>query len=280
MILAALAAASSAAEAKENWPQPALGPSVSGDPEVLFTFDDGPDDKITPRILDALHRHGVQAVFFVAGWRLRGRRDIAERRREVARDLLAAGHMIGNHTVNHVKLCSIEIEEGALEIDDNARLLAQFANMPVTFFRVPYGSRCRRVDTLLGERGLHHLHWDMDPHEYLTQSATDSVEYLIEQLRRLQGRAVILLHDTQPTTARTLPAILDWIALENERRVRDGERPIRILSYADIAWEQFAPGVVPLLDRVTRSARGFAPDVARQLLAPLAGPAPRHAAQL
>ena len=271
------------AEAREEggWAQPALGASASGDPEILFTFDDGPDATNTPRIVDALNAHGVKAIFFVAGWRIRattGKNALA--RRDTARKLLEAGQLFGNHTLDHVQLCDLTKEEAGHEIDENGRLLTEFTGMPVGFFRVPYGSRCRVVEELLSERGLHHLHWDLDAQEYWSQSTDETKEYLFDRLRRLKGRAVILLHDTKKTTARVLPEILEWIARENSQRLQTGERPIRILSYGDIVRERLAPGLLPLLDRGAQVARDLAPELARQLILPFAGESHPRAAAL
>ena len=50
-----------------GWPQPAAGPSASGAPELLLTFDDGPDPATTPIVLDILRARGLRAVFFQVG---------------------------------------------------------------------------------------------------------------------------------------------------------------------------------------------------------------------
>lgn len=278
VVLTVFAAASAGADATpRRWPQPAAGPSRSGDPEILFTFDDGPHENFTPRILDALRMHGVQAIFFVAGWRLSGRSADAERRRAAARRALADGHALGNHTIAHARMCTIRRPAAARQLDDNNALLAALSGMPVAFYRNPYGSRCRQVEELLAERGLEHLHWDIDPREYLHHDPAKTKSYLIRKLSRLRGRAVILLHDTQWPTARVLPEVLDWIAQENARRRADGERPIRILSYADLVRERLPAGWLRLLDRSSALARSFAPDVATRLVLRLAPRVPTYA---
>jgi hypothetical protein len=66
---------------------------------------------------------------------------------------------------------------------------------------------------------------------------------VIRKLRHLQQRAVIIMHDTHEITARALPIVLDSIDAENARRAETGARPIRILSYVDLAREQLAPGL-------------------------------------
>src|SRR6185503_1681795 len=85
------------------WTSPAAGGSASGDPEILFTFDDGPDLLRTPKILDTLREHGVQAVFFVVGRHLKGKRN-REVMPPIMRRLVAEGHTAGNHTVWHAHL--------------------------------------------------------------------------------------------------------------------------------------------------------------------------------
>src|SRR4051794_12123964 len=51
----------------KGWPSPAAGPTMSGDPELIFSFDDGPNPKTTPAVLDALKAHHIHAVFFLVG---------------------------------------------------------------------------------------------------------------------------------------------------------------------------------------------------------------------
>ena len=51
----------------KGWPLPAAGPTMTGDPELIFTFDDGPNPKTTPVVLDALAKHHIHAVFFMVG---------------------------------------------------------------------------------------------------------------------------------------------------------------------------------------------------------------------
>jgi hypothetical protein len=96
---------------------------------------------------------------------------------------------------------------------------------------------------MLAERGLHHLHWDIDPKEYLGRSAESTAAFVIGRLRRLRGRAVVLMHDTKGASARALPVILGWITEENRRRAERGERRIRILGGSDLVAEL---GTLPL----------------------------------
>jgi peptidoglycan/xylan/chitin deacetylase (PgdA/CDA1 family) len=268
------------ADARSNWPQPAAGASASGDPELVFTFDDGPHESDTASILDTLAQHHVHAIFFWTAWRVLGSKPIHERRRAAMERAVLEGHMVGNHTVHHAHLCRVPEADAAREIDENAAVFGRLTGLPMQLIRVPYGDRCKRVESMLEERGLHHLHWDMDPLEWEpTASAASTRDYLIGKIGHLRGRAVILMHDTKWDTMKALPQVLDWIDAENERRHEAGERPIRILSFADLAREQVPAPMRDLVDSATQAALAFAPDVATTLLLPLAGGAPptRHA---
>lgn len=225
---------------KKRWPKPAAGPSQSGGPEVVFTFDDGPHENYTRRILDALAAHRVQAIFYWVGRRVRHDRPVDRVRKALVARAVREGHLVGNHTVHHVHLCQAEPREAEKEIDLNRALLEAQARMPVVMFRVPYGAWCKRLMRMLAERQLEHLHWDIDPQEYNGLTTAGTAEHVIGQLKKLEGRAVLLMHDTHGVGARALPIILDWLDKENRRRRAKGERPIRIVSGAELVDEQQA----------------------------------------
>ena len=237
-LIASLSVVGAASDADaRSWPRPAAGDSVSGDPEIVFTFDDGPHEKWTALILDTLAAHHIHAIFFWVGHRVEGGRRGIERRRALVERAVSEGHLIGNHTVNHLHLCHRETD-AALEIDHNLGLYQTLTSLPIVLFRTPYGDRCRKLEALLGDRGLTHLHWDIDPREYNGLTADGTAQLVIGRIKRLRGRAVVLMHDTHGASARALPRILDWIDRENERRVHAGIRPIRILSGSDLVIER------------------------------------------
>ncbi|HKE13540.1 MAG TPA: polysaccharide deacetylase family protein [Kofleriaceae bacterium] len=226
--------------ARTPWPRPAAGESESGDPEVIFTFDDGPHETWSAQILDTLAAHHVSAIFYWVGHRIDNHRHDTKKRevrRDIVRRAISEGHLVGNHTVNHLHLCHSRTDAAA-EIDENDRLYQDAAELPIVMFRTPYGDHCPRVVELLAERGLTHMHWDIDPREWMGLSAEGAAASVIARLRRLQGRAVILMHDTKAQSARALPRILDWIEAENARRLQSGKRPIRILSGSDLLIER------------------------------------------
>lgn len=224
----------------KGWPVPAGGPSASGDPEIVFTFDDGPNPTTTPKVLDALAAHHVHAVFFMVGEMVdSGNKKVPA----IVARILREGHVIANHTMKHKDLCRVKSEEAAAaDIDDGRAAIEQVAGLSLGWFRTPYGSRCKRVEALLAERGLMHFHWDLDPQEWKHNDAKKAFDYVTGNLSRSSDRNVLLMHDIKAATVKALPEILDWIDAENARRAKDGKRPIRIVAAPMLAAEQLPTG--------------------------------------
>lgn len=218
-----------------NWPTPAAGSSVSGDPEVVLTFDDGPHPRATIKVLDILAARKLQAIFFMTGDHFEG--ELASRSRGLLARALGDGHVIASHTMTHPNLCAGKPEVAASEIDRSRAVLEREARMSVAWFRAPYGAWCPRLVEQLGSRQITHFYWDIDPQEWRTGSAKLTEWKVTRALKRLRGRAMLLMHDTKAATVKALPKILEWIDAENARRAKTGHRPIRIVSGPQYAAE-------------------------------------------
>ena len=259
-----------------SWPIPALGGSASGNPEVLFTFDDGPGGDITESVLATLRRHDVHAIFFQVGQRIlaAGSGKAKAKIDAIETEILADGHAIGNHTVNHKDLCRKNNEAKiTTEIDDNTRLLEDETKMKMVFFRTPYGVRCQLVEEALNERRLRHIHWDIDAEEWKTHDAVRTQTFIIHHIGQLGDgqRAVVLIHDIHKETAAAMPVILDWIDSENARRRAGGRHEIKIIGPTDVALEHLAPGMPVALEQARADLVGFVPSLERALALPLGG---------
>ena len=243
------------------WPLPAAGPTRSGDPELIFTFDDGPNPKTTPAVLDALAKHHIHAVFFIVG-------EMAANKQapELIARILREGHIIGNHTMTHQDLCRIKDDaRAAREIDDAKQTIEQASGLQLAWFRTPYGVRCERVESLLAERHLDHFHWDLDPQEWKHGSAKKAIDYVEKQVGRMTGRDVLLMHDIKKATVEALPVILDWIDEENARRAQTHQRRIRIIQSYQLAVERLPPELVDWLGDAAPSPGAWAAALASLL---------------
>jgi peptidoglycan/xylan/chitin deacetylase (PgdA/CDA1 family) len=248
LVLAGTPAGTSEARAG-RWPKPAAGDSASGAPEVIFTFDDGPHRKYTATILDELDRHGIKAIFFWVGHRVT-RGGGMEAQIDLVHRAVREGHLIANHTINHANLCQLARDEAAREIDDNTRIYEQISGLPILLFRSPYGARCNQLMNMLEERAIQHMHWDLDPREWEHHSSERVAQYMIRKLKYLEGRAIVLMHDTHAASANALPQVLAWIEKENQRRVAQGKQPpIRILTGSDLLVERIGPALPRWLEQ-------------------------------
>ncbi|HEX6469158.1 MAG TPA: polysaccharide deacetylase family protein [Streptosporangiaceae bacterium] len=164
-----------------------------GDPaHVALTFDDGPDAASTPLFLDALHRLGCQATFFVLGPMLR-------RHHDVARRIVADGHEIGVHGWSHVNALRTRPGRATAEITRTAELIGEVCGVEPRWYRPPYG--VLSAETLLAARraGLRPVLWTCWGRDW-TRSATPAT-VLGALGPGLRGGGTVLLHDCDHTSA-------------------------------------------------------------------------------
>lgn len=243
------------------WAGPAAGPTMTGDPELIFTFDDGPNPKTTPAVLDTLKAHHIRAIFFLVG------ENAAKEHGPALIDrIVREGHIVANHTMTHQDLCRLkEDASAAADIDLGRKAIESAAHMELDWFRVPYGARCERVDTLLAERHLVHFHWDLDPQEWKHNNSKQAFEYVTKRLARMTGRNVLLMHDIKKATVEALPQILDWIDTENARRREARIRRIRIIQSWELAEERMPAGLMDWLGEIAPSRAAVSKSIASVL---------------
>jgi peptidoglycan-N-acetylglucosamine deacetylase len=262
LITATIALAATSGAAAKGWPTPAAGDSASGGPEILFTFDDGPNPRTTPLVLDILARHHIHAVFFLVG-------EMAENKNPkvpaLIHRILREGHVIATHTMKHKDLCRVPEADAVRDLDDGKAIIEQVAGVQTAWFRAPFGTRCDRLERMLAERHLAHFHWDLDPQEWKHGNAARTVRYVTGELGRTYGRNVLLMHDIKQATVKALPQILDWIDAENARREKSRKKPIRIVQAPALAIEQLPRGLGAWLEDATAGARALPDTIARVL---------------
>ena len=99
--------------------------------KVALTFDDGPDEKWTPQILDILKREGVPASFFIIG-------ENGEANPQLVKRIVAEGHDLGNHSFTHPNLGEIPPKLTELELNATQRLIESLTGRSTRLFRAPY----------------------------------------------------------------------------------------------------------------------------------------------
>ncbi|MFF4619996.1 polysaccharide deacetylase family protein [Nonomuraea jabiensis] len=164
---------------------------------LALTFDDGPGEG-TPTLLKILKQEGVKATFFLVGKQV-------ERRPQIARQTLAQGHAIGNHTYSHASLPTLLDEQILDELKTTQDAIQQATGLRPTMFRPPYGHTDDRVLGLADQVELAQVLWTGTTLDWKLRDAK-KIKAAVLRLAKRDG--VILMHDTVPATVQAMPAIL------------------------------------------------------------------------
>jgi peptidoglycan-N-acetylglucosamine deacetylase len=156
-----------------------------GTKQLALTYDDGPNDPHTLRLLEILARHQVSATFFLIG-------RYAQQRPGLARDIVKAGHVVGNHTFTHPLLTLMSETKIRKEISDCHATLQDVVGEHSILFRPPYGGRRPAVLRIARELGLEPVMWGVTGHDWNAPPAQQIEQKVASQIR---GGDVILLHD-------------------------------------------------------------------------------------
>jgi peptidoglycan/xylan/chitin deacetylase (PgdA/CDA1 family) len=156
-----------------------------GSKQLALTYDDGPNDPHTYRLLEVLARHNVHATFFLIG-------QFVRQRPEIAREIVKAGHVVGNHTFTHPLLTLKLAAEVHKELSDCNAALADALGRTPSIFRPPFGGRRPAVLRVARELGLEPIMWNVTGYDWDAPPAA-----VIEKkvASRINGGNVILLHD-------------------------------------------------------------------------------------
>lgn len=156
-----------------------------GSKQIALTYDDGPNDPHTLKLLDVLAKHNVRATFFMIGRYVKQRPDIA-------RAVAQAGHLIGNHTFTHPLLTFKSVGETRKELSDCRSALQDAIAEHSNLFRPPFGGRRPATLRVARELGLKTVMWNVTGYDWNAPPAA-VIENKVE--RQMRGGDVILLHD-------------------------------------------------------------------------------------
>jgi peptidoglycan/xylan/chitin deacetylase (PgdA/CDA1 family) len=182
-----------------NWTR--LPRAAAGRREIAITIDDGPDPRITPRVLDVLDERGAKATFFCIGERV-------QRHAELAREMVRRGHSIENHSQRHLSHFSLLGPRGLVaEIERAQDTIGITTGQHPLFFRAPAGLRSPFLDPVLSRLGLRLASWTRRGFDTVSARA----EAVLGKLTRGLGPGdILLLHDGHAAlTANGVAVILE-----------------------------------------------------------------------
>jgi len=165
----------------------------------LITIDDGPCPEETPALLDVLDHHGLKAVFFVIGEKVRAHP-------ELAREIVRRGHQIGNHTMTHPQAtfwCAGPWRTKR-EILECQKIITETTGVTPTLFRAPVGHRNLFTHPITNELGLEVMAW--------SRRGFDAVEKdvgkILERILPVDRGDIVLMHEGTGIASQVLEGIL------------------------------------------------------------------------
>jgi peptidoglycan/xylan/chitin deacetylase (PgdA/CDA1 family) len=158
---------------------------LRGSRQIALTYDDGPNDPHTFKLLDVLAKHGVRATFFMIGRYVQQRPDIASA-------VAQAGHAIGNHTFTHPLLTFKSLAQTRAQLVDCRSALQDAVGEHSNLFRPPFGGRRPATLRIACELGLKSVMWNVTGYDWNAPPAALIERKVASQIR---GGDVVLLHD-------------------------------------------------------------------------------------
>ncbi len=187
--------------------------------KLVLTFDDGPDPRYTPKILDILSKYHVPATFFLVGIN-------AENNIPIVKREFQEGHEIGNHTFTHPNIAKVSQRRAILEIDATRLLIECITGHSTIMFRAPYNAdfepeKWEELIPVAIARKKNYLDIgeSIDPQDWVPETSADTIYQRVIDGKNAMTRAklsgnIILLHDAggedRTATVRALPRIIEY----------------------------------------------------------------------
>jgi peptidoglycan/xylan/chitin deacetylase (PgdA/CDA1 family) len=176
---------------------------------VALTFDDGPTRGRTEEVLALLREKNVRATFFVTGAELE--QNMAE-----GREIVAAGHELGNHSYSHLRMILVSPSFVRREIERTDELIRQAGHAGEIHFRPPYGKKLFALPFYLARHDRKTITWDVEPNSY-PEVDKDSARIVGFVRERVRPGSILLLHvmyTGREESLKAVPGIIDALAAE------------------------------------------------------------------
>jgi peptidoglycan/xylan/chitin deacetylase (PgdA/CDA1 family) len=178
-----------------------------GSRKVALTFDDVPDPRFTPQVLDVLRKKKVKATFFVVGTRSRKHPDLVRR-------IHKEGHNLGNHSYNHPDFSKLPLVKMQEQIGRAEKVIEGIVGFRPRLVRPPYGEILPSQLEWAKKRGYTVVNWDVDSADWRQLNADQVFRNVT---RTVRPGSVVLMHagggegQNLSGTVRALPRIIDWL---------------------------------------------------------------------
>ncbi|MBP1222104.1 polysaccharide deacetylase family protein [Flavobacterium sp. 1355] len=194
--------------------------SLETEKKIALTFDDGPSE-FTLEVLELLKKYNAKATFFCIGKNI-------EKHPEIVKQIIAEGHLVGNHSYSHSKFFDFynarQIKE---EIQKTDELLEKFTSKKINFFRPPYGVTTPSIRRALKITGHKTIGWNIRS----LDGGTKNQELILNRIiKRVSPGGIVLLHDTALHSVLVLEQFLQFLQ-QNNYKVISIEELLNLKAY-------------------------------------------------
>lgn len=192
-------------ELARMYPDTFIRGGPAGKRQVALTFDDAPDAKFTPQVLDVLKTYRVKATFFLVGYRAAAQPEIVKR-------MVREGHVIGNHSYNHPNFAKLSLESFTKQIEQTQQILKPLIGYSPRFVRPPYGEIKQEQLEWAAARHLTVVNWNVDSQDW---KQLDAEHVSANILTHVGPGSIVLQHSGGGTgqdlsgTVKALPGIIE-----------------------------------------------------------------------
>ncbi len=184
--------------------------------KIALTFDDGPHPKYTPEIIELLDKYDIKATFFIVGKN-------AKENPDILRQIVDAGHEIGNHTVSHIDFNKSSYDKIKKEILECNETILEIGEYSTKLLRPPGGAVNKKVRQIAKSEGFKIILWSVDTRDW----AHISVEKMTDNIMtNVKSGSIILFHDyisRKSPTPETLDIVIPMLLEKGYKFVTVGE---------------------------------------------------------
>jgi peptidoglycan-N-acetylglucosamine deacetylase len=171
----------------------------TAEPVVALTFDDGPNPRTTPKLLDTLEQQGVHVTFFVLGQNAKLHPEILQRE-------VAAGNEVGSHSFSHPQFTRLSEAQVVDELQRTDDAIASAIGKRPTLLRPPYGSLTQSQRRFVHDRfGYNIILWAIDPNDWRKPGVDVVVDRIVPNVH---NGDIVLIHDIHEESVEAVPAII------------------------------------------------------------------------
>ncbi|WP_367827009.1 polysaccharide deacetylase family protein [Streptomyces sp. LMG1-1-1.1] len=168
---------------------------------MVLTFDDGPDPRYTPAILETLRRYECRAMFFVCG-------EMAVDNPDLLRQMAEDGHVVGNHSWSHPLIPKLRPSRIREELGSTSEVVERTLGTAPLWYRAPYGAWNRHSFEIGAELGMEPLAWTVDTLDWKEPGTGSIVRRVLDGAA---PGAVVLSHDAGGNRSQSVAALRRYL---------------------------------------------------------------------